>query len=77
MKIILGIGGPLLIALVWGVFGSPNAMVKLSMPMHLLLELIVFGLPAIALYTTGKPKLAWIYGTYVIVNRLLMFVWKQ
>lgn len=65
------------IAAIWGIFGSPNAIVKLSMPVHLFLEIIVFLLPAIALYFAGKPQLAWIYGITVIINRLLMLVWKQ
>jgi hypothetical protein len=77
MKILLGIGFPILNGLIWGGFGSPNAKVKLSMPLHILLELIVFGIPAIALYAAGKPQIAWIYGICVVINRLLMFVWKQ
>ncbi|MFD1708783.1 YrdB family protein [Siminovitchia sediminis] len=77
MMILLGIGTPILTALVWGVFGSPNAIVKLSMPLHICLELIVFGTPAIALYAIGKHQIAWIYGLCVIFNRLFMFVWKQ
>ncbi|KAA9021140.1 DUF2568 domain-containing protein [Niallia endozanthoxylica] len=64
-------------AIIWGVFGSPKAIVKLSMPLHLFLELMVFVLPAIALYSVDKPQLAWIYGISVLMNRLLMFVWKQ
>lgn len=77
MKVILGIGTPLMIAFVWGVFGSPKAIIKISMPLHILLEVIVFVLPIFALYFVGKTNLAWIYGICVIINRLLMFVWKQ
>ena len=42
-KVGLGVGAPLLAALVWGTFGSPSAPVTLSGPLHLLLELAVFG----------------------------------
>jgi quinol-cytochrome oxidoreductase complex cytochrome b subunit len=77
MKIVLGLGAPIFIALIWGTFGSPKAAVKLSIPLHILLELLVFGLPVIALYACGKPKLALIYGICVVINRLLMLVWKQ
>ena len=77
LKIILGIGSPLFIALIWGVFGSPNAVVKIAMPFHLLLEFIVFVLPFIALYVTGNVTLASIYGIIVVINRLLMFLWDQ
>lgn len=77
MKIALGIGTPLFVAVIWGIFGSPNALVKLSGILHLFLELMVFGLPVAALLAASKPDLAWIYGFTVIINRLLMFVWGQ
>ncbi|WP_394234261.1 YrdB family protein [Niallia oryzisoli] len=77
VKFFLGIGAPILLAVIWGVFGSPKAKIKLSLPLHLLLELIVFGMPALALYAAGKPQLAWIYGVCVVLNRIFMFIWKQ
>ena len=77
MKMVLGIGAPIFIAVLWGVFGSPNSIFKLPITLHLILESLVFGIPAIALYSAGKPQLAWIYGICVVLNRLLMFVWKQ
>lgn len=76
-KIVLGIGTPLLIAIIWAMLGSPGALVKLSPHFHLLLEIIVFGLPAIALYGTGKYGLALTYVLLVVINRILMFIWHQ
>ncbi|WP_338448428.1 YrdB family protein [Niallia oryzisoli] len=76
-KFFLGIGAPVILAVIWGAFGSPKAAVKLSLPFHLLLELIIFGIPALALYAAGKPQLAWIYGFCVVLNRTFMFIWKQ
>ncbi|MBO8164250.1 MAG: YrdB family protein [Brevibacillus sp.] len=77
LKMVLGIGAPLLIAIVWAILGSPSAPLKLSAPLHLLLELVVFGIPAIALYASGKQDLAWIYGVVVVINRVLMYIWGQ
>ncbi|MFP7296864.1 YrdB family protein [Neobacillus niacini] len=77
MKLITGGGAPIVIAVVWGVFGSPKAIIKLPMVLHLFFEIIMFGIPAIALYAAGKQQLAWIYIIAVVINRLLMFVWKQ
>jgi hypothetical protein len=77
MKVVLGIGAPFLDAILWGTFGSPKAKIKLSLPFHIFLEFIVLGLPAIALYVSGRPQLAWIYGICVVINRLFMLVWKQ
>jgi Protein of unknown function (DUF2568) len=77
MKWVLGIGTPIFLAMIWGVFGSPKAMIVVPTPLHIFIEIIVFGIPVIALYAAGKFQLAWIYGICVVINRLLMFLWKQ
>lgn len=77
MKWVLGLGAPIFIAIIWGVFGSPKAMIEVPTTLHFFIEIIVFGIPAIALYAAGKTQLAWIYGICVVINRLLMFLWKQ
>jgi hypothetical protein len=77
MRIVFGLGSPLAWAVVWGIFGSPKAAVKLSAISHFILELLVFGLPSVALYAADKPNLALIYGMIVVINRLLMYVCKQ
>lgn len=75
--IILGIGTPILLAVVWGTFGSPKAPYKLEGFSRLLLEIAVFGLAAVALYFTGMHSLAYIYGIISFINLLLMKLWKQ
>lgn len=77
VKIVLGIGAPLLAAVVWGLFGAPNATWPLADAWHLLLEVVVFGSAVVALYAAGYPNLAWIFALIVIVNRVLMYVWGQ
>ncbi|WP_075981654.1 YrdB family protein [Bacillus massilinigeriensis] len=76
-KILFGLGAPSIIALAWGTFGSPKAPIPFQLPWNYLLELIVFGLPVIALLFIGKSTLALYYGIIVILNRILMFVWNQ
>jgi hypothetical protein len=77
MKWILGIGSPLIIAIVWGLMGAPKASIQVSVPFHFLLEVIVFGIPLILLIILGKINLAILYGTTVILNRIFMYVWNQ
>ncbi|MBU8589180.1 YrdB family protein [Priestia megaterium] len=77
MRVLLSIGAPLIIAVFWGIFGSPRSYVQLSTPIHILLELLIFGLPSVALYTSGKHSLALIYITIAIINRILMYMWQQ
>ncbi|WP_422392202.1 YrdB family protein [Niallia oryzisoli] len=54
VKFFLGIGAPVLLAVIWGAFGSPKAKIKLSWPLHLFLELIVFGIPALHYMQQGN-----------------------
>jgi len=76
-KILLGIGALLLIAIIWGTFGAPKAANHLTGFSLLALEVIVFGSGMVALYATKNYSLAWGFGVIVIINRILMFVWKQ
>ena len=77
MKLVLGIGAPLLIATIWAVFGSPAAPIPAKGLLRILLELIIFGLAVFALYSTGKTTLAIIYAITVIINRILIALWDQ
>lgn len=76
-KILLGIGAPLLIAIIWGTFGAPKANMQLHGLMLLALEVIVFGSGVAALFATKNYSLAWGFAAIVILNKILMFVWKQ
>jgi hypothetical protein len=76
-KILLGIGAPLIIAIIWGMFGAPKAANHLTGFSLLALELIVFGSGVAALWATKNYSLAWGFAAIVIVNRVLMLVWKQ
>lgn len=77
MKILLGIGLPILIAVLWGLFVAPKATYPLTGVSHLVLELILLGSGAVALFASGKPKLGWIYILILVVNELLLIFWKQ
>jgi hypothetical protein len=76
-KIGLGIGAPLVVAVVWAVFVSPQAPVQLAFPLSLLLQVLVFGLAAAALVATGHRTLVWVFAAFVVINALLMYVWGQ
>lgn len=77
IKILLGIGTPLLIAIIWGMFGAPKANFHLQGLVLLALELVVFGSGVAALIATEKHALAWGLAIIVVINRILMFVWNQ
>jgi hypothetical protein len=76
-KIGLGIGAPLVIAVVWAIFVSPRAPVHLSLPLSLLLQVLIFGLAAAALAVAGHGTLGWVFVAVVVINAALMYVWGQ
>ena len=77
MKFVMGIGSPLLIAIIWGVFGSPAAPIPAKGFQRILLEILIFGLATLALYSSGNVTLAIIFAIIVIVNRILIDLWDQ
>lgn len=77
LKLLLGIGVPALIAVIWGMFGAPNSAFHLQGLSLFVLELIVFASGVAALFLTKNNFLAWGLALAMIVNRLLMFVWRQ
>jgi hypothetical protein len=77
MKFILGIGAPLLAAIVWGLFVSPKAAITVHPLLRLAIEALVFGSAILGLVSAGRPGLAWTFGLVLLVNEVLRFYWKQ
>ncbi len=77
VKIGLGIGIPLLAAVIWGLFMAPNSSMRLHGAAYLALKLLLFGLAVAALITTGNDALGIVLGVVVVINTILLYVWKQ
>ncbi len=77
MKFLLGIGSPILFAVVWGTFLAPKSSMRLDEPWLFLLELVLFALAAWALYSTGKVNLTISFGVIYLLNKILMIIWRQ
>lgn len=77
MKVLLGIGLPVVIATLWGMFISPKAAYPLGAALHLTLELILLASGALALFASGQSTLGWVYTLVLLINKILMLVWKQ
>src|SRR5262245_19782947 len=72
LKLILGLGAPLLVAVFWGIFLAPASSRRVAEPWRFLLEVVVFGLAVAALATTGHATLAWALGLTFLINRILI-----
>jgi Protein of unknown function (DUF2568) len=70
-KTTLGIGAPLLAAVLWGLFAAPRAPVSVP-PAKFAVELLVFGSAALTLYATGHRVLAVAFAVLVVVNSILV-----
>jgi hypothetical protein len=77
LKWMLGLGLPLLTAVVWGMFLAPRAVYRLNSISGNLLSLILFVLAATALFYTQHPVLAIAFASTAIVNRALILIWRQ
>lgn len=57
VRIVLGIGTPLLIAVHWAMFVAPKAAYPVSVPVKVLLQSTVFAFAAVALYFSARKTL--------------------
>jgi hypothetical protein len=74
---LLGLGAPLLAAVVWGTFIAPKASRPTVDPVRLLLELAVFG-PAVAgLWAADSHTLAFGLGVLVVLHLAFTFLLGQ
>lgn len=76
-KVALGVGAPLVAAVVWGTFLSPRAPVQMPWGVVLVLQAVVFASAAAALAATGHRTLALVFGVIVVINAILMHIWGQ
>ena len=71
-KVALGVGVPLLTAVVWGLFIAPQAVVPVPYAISQVLSILVFGLAVAGLAVTGHPTWAWVLGVAIAVNLALV-----
>jgi hypothetical protein len=74
---LLGVGAPLVVAVVWGVFVAPKASRPTVDPVRLLLEVVLFGSGIAALIGADRTALALVFAALVFVHLGLTFVLGQ
>ncbi len=67
----LGLGAPLLAAVLWGLFAAPRAPVSVPLA-RLGVQVVVFGSATLALYATGHRLLAIVFAVLVVINGVLV-----
>jgi hypothetical protein len=71
---VLGLGAPLLVAVVWGLFVSPKAKIELPRPTRFAIELLVFAAAVLALAAASQPVLAFVLAVLALVSGTLNYV---
>jgi hypothetical protein len=68
---VLGVGAPLVAAVVWGAWVAPKARWPVPIPVRVVIELVLFGVAVGALAVAGQPVLAVVLGVAALVTSLL------
>lgn len=76
-KWLLGLGLPLVVIIIWGLFAAPNSNQRLDQPFRTILELALMGLAAFLLYRTGQHRPAIVFATLAVVSEMLALIWRQ
>ena len=77
LRLVLGLGAPILMIVVWGLLLAPRAARRLVMPWLLVAKLVVFGVAATALAGAGHAHLAVVFGVLVVLNLGLAAAWER
>ena len=67
----LGVGAPLLAAVVWGAWVAPKARWPVPIPTRVVIELVLFGAAVGALAVAGQPVLAVVLIVAALTTSLL------
>jgi hypothetical protein len=76
-SVLLGIGVPVLVILVWGTFGAPGAPLRASRPIRLVLFAVIYGWAVAALASVGHVVLAVVLAVAVLANTVLLYALGQ
>ena len=72
MQALLGVGTPLLVAVVWGTFIAPKATVEVPTAVWIGLQAILFGAAAVALAAVAPQPLAALFLLVVVLDGAAM-----
>lgn len=73
----VGIGLPLLAAVLWGVLLAPKSVVASPFPVKMAGKFILLLIASLLLYNAGKQQMAIAFIIVVIINFILLFIWQE
>ena len=76
-RLLLGIGVPVVVIVVWGIFMAPASSRRLRGLSHWILEILLYAGSMVALFIAGRPDLVLIFAVIYAINAILRLIWKQ
>jgi hypothetical protein len=77
IQVILGLGAPAVVVVVWGLFVAPKAARRLPDPQRLAVEIVIFGAAVLAFLAAGELLLALLLAAAATLSLFLMWYWGQ
>ncbi len=77
LNVALGIGAPLLVMVIWGLFLAPRSEKRLTGASYLVLKSVLMGGSMMALAVAGQPTAAIIFAVVAVINQGLLILWNQ
>ena len=72
LKIVLGVGTPIVAIVLWGVFAAPRSERRLQGSAYLVFKVIFFALAILALIAAGSVTLGLIFALVFVANTMLI-----
>ena len=72
--VLLGIGAPLLAAVIWGTFVAPKASVAVPRAVQFALEVLVFGSATVALLAIERTSAAELFASVAVIDAAVLYV---
>ncbi|GGF19759.1 YrdB family protein [Subtercola lobariae] len=71
LNVVFGIGAPLFAIVLWGLFRSPRAVIRLDPFGKALVEIVIMGSAALAWLVMGQPIVAIVFGVVAAVSGII------
>ncbi len=77
LQFVLGIGAPVIALVIWARFMAPRSVTRLKGAQYFGVKALLYGVAAILLASAGQLRPAIIFVVVVLINEVLIAVWKQ
>ena len=74
---VLGLGVPIIAIIIWSIWNAPMSKRRLPRTPRTILEMVMFGLGALAFAVAGQTTWAIVFVVFIVINQIGIYVWQQ